>query len=165
MGYVYKKDQNSSGEEFMFGGSDTSIERIDVYLSMGGFAKFPYVDTICYYDPNNKVLSNIDDGDDSQWTLNETDGTTDQGCQTCDGDAEIECRNCRGEGGIECSNCDGNGTIVCEDCEGNGTIDGEECSGCGGDGTFECDDCNGNGNNECSQCEGGGMIDCPTCNS
>lgn len=165
MGYVYKKHQNSSGEEFMFGGSDTSIERIDVYLSMGGFTKFPYVDTICYYDPNNKGLSNIDDGDDSQWTLNETDGTTDQGCQTCDGDAEIECRNCRGEGSIECSNCDGNGTIVCEDCEGNGTIDGEECSGCGGDGTFECDDCNGNGNNECSQCEGGGMIDCPTCNS
>jgi hypothetical protein len=165
MGYVYKKHQNSSGEEFMFGGSDTSIERIDVYLSMGGFTKFPYVDTICYYDPNNKVLSNIDDGDDSQWTLNETDGTTDQGCQTCDGDAEIECRNCRGEGSIECSNCDGNGTIVCEDCEGNGTIDGEECSGCGGDGTFECDDCNGNGNNECSQCEGGGLIDCPTCNS
>jgi hypothetical protein len=165
MEYVYKKHQNSSEEEFMFGGSDTSIERIDIYLSMGGFTKFPYVDTICYYDPNNKVLSNIDDGDDSQWTLNETDGTTDQGCQTCGGDAEIGCSNCSGEGSIDCNNCDGNGTIVCDDCEGNGTIDGEECSECGGDGTFECDGCDGDGSNGCSECEGGGLMDCPTCNS
>ena len=163
MGYVYKKHQNSNTEDFMFGGEDTSIERIDIYLSMGGFNKFPYVDTICYYDPNNKVLSNIDDGDDSQWTLNETDGTTDQGCQTCDGDAEIECRNCRGEGSIECSNCDGNGTIVCDDCEGNGTIDGEECQNCGGDGTSECNGCDGDGSNECGECGCSGMIDCPTC--
>ena len=165
MGYVYKRDQNSSGEDFMFGGSDTSIERIDVYLSMGGFIQFPYVDTLCYYDPRNKVLSNIDDGNDTQWTLNETDGTTDQPCQTCDGDAEIACRNCRGEGSIECSNCDGDGTIVCDDCDGNGTIDGEECQNCGGDGTFDCDDCNGRGSSECPQCEGGGSMDCPTCNS
>lgn len=165
MGYVYKRDQNSSGEEFMFGGSDTSIERIDVYLSMGGFIQFPYVDTLCYYDPRNKVLSNIDDGNDTQWTLNETDGTTDQGCQTCGGDEEIECRSCHGEGSLECRNCEGNGTVVCEDCDGNGTIDGEECPECGGDGTFECGDCNGDGSNECSRCEGRGMEDCPTCNS
>ena len=165
MGYVYKKHQNSSGEDFMFGGSDTSIERIDVYLSMGGFIQFPYVDTLCYYDTRNKVLSNIDDGNDTQWTLNETDGTTDQPCQTCDDDAEIECRSCHGEGSFECRSCEGNGTVVCENCQGNGTIDGEECTECGGDGTFECDECSGEGSNECSRCEGRGMEDCPTCNS
>ena len=165
MGYVYKRDQNSSGEDFMFGGSDTSIERIDVYLSMGGFIQFPYVDTLCYYDPRNKVLSNIDDGNDTQWTLNETDGTTDQPCQTCYDDEEIECRSCHGEGSFECRSCEGNGTVVCENCQGNGTIDGEECPECGGDGTFECDECSGEGSNECSRCEGRGMEDCPTCNS
>jgi len=165
-GWVYKAHQDTSGEDFMFNKSETSIEKIEVYLSVGGFTKFPYMDTLCNYHPDYKVLTNLSDDlgyDSKYWVLQETDGTTDQGCMRCDGEDEIECRACRGEGNIECESCEGNETIVCDNCEGDGTIDDEECTHCHGDGSHECSDCDGEGSQECNTCDGRGAVDCPEC--
>ena len=166
MGYVYKKNQNISEEEFMFNGSDSNIGAIIVDLEMNGFSKYPYLDTLCYYEWNSGFLTNERNlvVRSHYYELRETDGGNGEECERCGGDDEVECYNCDGRGNITCEECDGAGEIECGECEGHGT---QPCNNCDGSGEEECSSCDGSGEdgegNECSNCGGSGKMTCTDC--
>jgi len=182
-GFYYKKYQDSSDTPFMFDGKELSTDESLITVSVGdGYSKYPYIDTLKYYDEGNGILSN-DDESTYDYTLQETEGG-DGSCSTCGGVGEIECRvcdgdgdeqcddcyhgsnscrDCDGSGGIECYSCEGYGTIDCNNCDGEGQIDCGECGGTGEDGDEECSYCSGSGKEDCSECDGDGKKECGTC--
>ena len=88
---------------------------------------FPYMDTLCHYQPENGVLTNIDQdwGDFDWWQLRETNGGNGQ-CLSCGGTGQAECAECLGEGTtedmdgneVECPLCGGTGGVACVTCGG-----------------------------------------------
>lgn len=169
-GFIYKKNQNYSTEEFMYGGKpaeedeDTAII-VEIFLNRTTFNKFPYVDTMKYYYHEDGFLSNIDDLG-SHYTLDETNGTAEGfSCERCDGDEEIQCPECGGDGLVECSECGGDRTRVCNSCDGDGDLECSWCegSGTGEDGENECSHCEGSSRESCPDCDGDGTIDCSIC--
>ena len=187
-GFVYKKAQNYSKSDFMFGDELTPIERIQVKIEnsdyrFGEFEYYPYIDTLTFYNPHKMTLSNDYNGG---WVLEHTDGTNGTGCDRCDGEERVECAECYGGGLIECTDCGGSGDGYCNDCEGDGKVDcsicegsgkddeendcsncdgsgREDCFNCDGEGRKECSICAGDGEYECGECEGNGRVDCPDC--
>jgi len=177
MGYVYKKNQNISEEEFMFNGSDSNIGTIKVDLEMNGFSKYPYLDTLCYYEWDYGFLTNEQKLviNSNYYELRETDGGNGEECERCGGDERIDCYECEGDGRydceecgasgeVECSNCDGHGTLPCDNCEGTGKEDCSSCDGTGEDDEGnECSYCSGSGKQDCSECEGDCTNECDRC--
>lgn len=176
-GFVYKKTQNYSKSDFMFGDELTPIGEIQVKIensdyARGEFQYYPYIDTLTFYNPSKMILSNVYNGG---WELEHTDGTNGTGCETCDGEERVECPECYGDGEVECPDCEGNGEVDCSECGGNGkeecsSCDGtglddedNECSNCQGDGEMSCGECEGSGKEECSRCGGDCMVECREC--
>ena len=164
--FVYKKAQNYSKSDFMFGDELTPIERIQVKIENsdyrgGEFTYYPYIDTLTFYNPYKMTLSNVYNGG---WELEHTDGTNGTGCETCDGHQSIECPDCYGGGEVECPDCDGEGEVDCRECSGMGK---EECSSCDGTGLddedTDCSNCEGSGEMSCTECEGSGKEECSRC--
>lgn len=182
-GYYYKKSQDSSSTPLMFDGKELTTDESLIKVYVGdGYDRYPYIDTLCYYDEGNGYLSNDDDSS-YDYTLNETEGGNGS-CERCGGIGEVECDNCHGNGeescdncyngtndcrdcdgsgGVECYNCEGAGTIECNNCDGDGQIDCAECDGTGEDGDEECSYCSGSGKEDCSECDGDGKKECSTC--
>ena len=159
-GFIYKKNQDYSKEEFMYGDEITEIQRIEVKLENQSFDQYPYVDTLTYYTPWSGKLNNIE----GEYELNETDGGNGQECERCDGEGRVDCPECNYEGRVDCENCGGNGGNECESCDGYGRV---ECSSCDGNETETCSSCDGSGEdeegNKCSNCEGSGNMTCTDC--
>ena len=182
-GYYYKKSQDSSSTPLMFDGKELTNDESLIKVSVGdGYYRYPYIDTLCYYDEGDGYLSN-DDESTYDYTLQETEGGNGS-CSTCGGTSEVECRNCSGDGeescddcyggtnncrncdatgGVECYNCEGAGDIECNECDGDGQVDCQECDGSGEDGDEECSYCSGSGKEDCTTCDGDGKKDCSTC--
>lgn len=183
-GFYYKRFQDSSSTPLMFDGKElTNYESlIKVSVGSSGYHRYPYIDTLCYYDEDDGYLSN-DNESTYDYTLQETEGGNGS-CSTCGGTGEVECRNCSGDGeescddcyngtndcrdcdgsgNIDCYNCEGAGTIECSNCDGDGQIDCAECDGTGEDGDEECSYCSGSGKENCSECDGEGKNDCNNC--
>jgi hypothetical protein len=181
-GFYYKKSQDSSDTPFMFDGKELSTDESLITVLVGdGYHRYPYMDTLKYYDEGNGMLSNDEDSS-YDYTLQETEGgngscSTCGGigeieCRVCDGDGEEKCddcyagsnscRDCDGSGDIECYHCDGYGTMNCDECDGSGQIDCQECGGSGEDGDEECSYCSGSGKEDCQECDKG-KKECSTC--
>lgn len=187
------KYQNQSTEDTKYITPDGETEEPDnliAFLNKGEYSKYPYLDTLKYYQPSTGQLTTDDshygrgngwydledtggghaDNEECEWCNGE--GRTD--CPECDGSGSFDCDECNGSGERECPDCDGEGHVDCPDCKGSGEVDGKECdncdgdgeidcSSCDGDGTKKCPDCDGDGTNECEFCEGNGRVDCPHC--
>lgn len=162
-GWLYKAEQNSSDSEDIIDGkeedgyySDTLIVELD--HSKHNYSKFPYMDTLKYWDSDDKICN---DSSASDYGMEDTDGG-DGGCSECDGSGRVECAECENSGRVECEECGGNRELSCGECDGEGRVDCNECN----DGEVECNECDGSGEiegEECSDCKGKGLIECPDC--
>lgn len=178
-GWYYKKHNNSTADCEIIDANDNESDGVtlEVSIKKGEYRKYPYVDTIKYYNPELGLLTNID-VNKNYLELEDTDGRTSRGgteecedcggsgeqtCYECDGDGEVDCGNCDGNGEVDCSNCDGSGEVDCPECDGNGDIDGKECEVCKGKCQLDCPECDGNGENKCENCEGSGKESCDSC--
>ncbi len=188
--WVYKKYNDSSNTPLVVHPDGTEKEHnlFLVKLNQIDYDRFPYVDTLKYYDDSDYILSTEEDSDDK--LLESTSGGWEgQECPRCGGDGRIDCGNCNG-GRVDCYNCDGDGQVYddcdecggdgkvdCDECGGEGEIDGETCSDCEGRGKVLCDECDGKGEKtvdcpecdgygriDCEECDGDGRVDCPECN-
>jgi hypothetical protein len=186
--WYHKVNQNSSSGELK-STFDTKDEALSLTLKnerQGGYNKYPYLDTLKYFDLSTGVLSSdyaTKRGGSSVITLEVTDGTWSEhesSCEVCDGDGRVDCYECSGDGNvrceecysrsarrstgkIECDTCDGDGQVNCSTCDGKGEKDGLECSDCSGSGKTQCDDCDGDGENDCSECGGDAEVTCGEC--
>ena len=186
-GWFYKARNESSSTGDMVGpdGSSVNSGLIFTMVKEGGYKKYPYLDTLKYYDGDSGRLANQNSGGD--YILENTggghavdedcdncggegsiecydcDGRGTENCNDCDGDGRVECGECEGNKKVECSTCDGNGDIECDDCDGSGEVDGEKCESCSGKGRKECTDCDGEGKTDCKECDGRGTIECDNC--
>jgi hypothetical protein len=144
-GWYYKQYNNSSdsGMAIAPDGSSVNLD-LTVNLTDASMDNFPYLDTLKYFNPRRKTISNEDTG--GCYFLEDTGGDYVRPCDTCGGSGRTECSDCDGNGTVDCSNCEGSGHI--EDEEGNET----DCPDCDGDGTVECDNCNGRGQVDCYDC-------------
>jgi hypothetical protein len=182
--WYHKVNQNSSSVELK-STFDTKDEALSLTLKderQGGYNKYPYLDTLKYFDVSTGVLSSdyaTKRRGSSVITLEVTDGTWSEhesSCEVCDGDGRVDCYECSGDGNVrceecysrserrstgkvECDECDGEGKVKCSTCDGKG----EECSDCSGTGKMECDDCLGDGENDCSECGGDAEVTCGEC--
>lgn len=177
---IYAKYYNNSSDStdvFDFSGQRLRLGKVEVQIRKGEYDKYPYVDTIKYFDPSSGILTTNRSYD--SWTLESTggdpircdycDGSGNSTCPECEGDGDIYCSRCDGDGSVDCSECDGNGSVDCNNCDGSGTIEDSEgneeaCPECDGRGTQECSDCDGRGNEDCSRCDGYGRYSCDECN-
>jgi len=159
---------NANGSCIDPNGDDTNLNII-VDIKPGEYEKYPYLDTLKYWNKDNGTLSIDECG--NCYTLEDTDGAYYR-CDGCGGRGEVECYDCGGSGERECPECDGYGTQNCSNCDGEGTIteegsDGEEhdvdCEDCDTRGKVDCTDCNGNSTIECSDCSGRGERPCYDC--
>lgn len=76
-GWLYKYRQNSSDGEFIIDTKDDSQEHmtLEVYnIKESSTDKYPYVDTLKYYYPEDGTLSSSDGGRGEKWTLEDTEG-------------------------------------------------------------------------------------------
>jgi hypothetical protein len=161
-GFFYKLQQDYSEVPFMFNDQALSNEDslITVHLEKGiEYEKFPFIDTVCYYNVDNDTLTNDSDSI-YDFELTQTNGRSAY-CDYCE-DGVVQCNDCDGDGHNYCDECDSDGYINCARCGGEGTIDGESCSSCD-DGTVSCEKCDGDGNISCSSCDGDGHYTCPEC--
>jgi len=183
-GFYYKK-RNASGSESTAIAPDGSEVQLDltVQLSTRRCDKYPYLDTLKYYNPKTGVISN--NKSKGCLTLEDTDGGTAE-CDTCGGDGEVECEECNGRGNVDCEDCNGRGEVDCENCDGEGDFECELCDGDGlkkdkdgkiikdaegnevkcpkcDDGRVKCAECRGSGRGDCETCDGDGDVDCPEC--
>lgn len=129
-------------------GNRETLEKIEVQLKRLKYKKFPYMDTLKFYNPDNKTLDSINEDDSDYWKLESTSGsyeTQDQECYRCHGESYVDCPNCNG------------GSIECYDCDGSGQIENEEGE------KITCDECGGSGQVTCGECDGDGMVSCPEC--
>jgi hypothetical protein len=116
-GYLFKKSQDYSPNPIQ---SDiNTIENVTLWIELKSKTPksglFPYIDTMCNYQPENGVLTNIgQDWCDIDWKqLHETNGG-DGSCPECGGTGRSECPECDGDG--SCDLCGGSETIVCSRC-------------------------------------------------
>lgn len=176
---IYAKYHNSSTDSGRC--YDPNGEVVDIPLRVQlskeeDYDRFPYVDTIKYFDSDSCLLSNSKKWGDL--TLESTGGDAIScescggsgmvTCYQCDGYGTSECRRCDGDGEEDCDECSGDGQVECGTCDGTGSIDdgdgGEEtCKDCDGDGKVSCGDCDGRGRVACSRCDGDGRWDCGEC--
>ena len=160
----YKANNDSSAypETIDPDGSRVRHNEFTVFIEKGEYKKYPYVDTVKYYNSNTGELTTEGEDNSDYIDLEDTDG----GYVGYDGD---ECETCGGTGRVECSECDGSTEVDCEDCHGTGKYECEKCDGkgcddCDGTGKIKCDNCDGEGQIECDNCDGTGNVDCPECN-
>lgn len=188
----YSKYHNSSGQEskafspgFLDKNTGKPIEAevvnldLKVSLSTKRLDKYPYLDTLKFYNTSSGIISNQSNSGDI--TLEDTDGGYVTGCDTCDGEGRVSCEECDGNGERQCNTCDGDGDIECDVCDGEGEVD---CTKCDGDGNVEdsdgneipCDKCDGTGKKKCpaacrrgrvscEDCDGDGDISCDNCDN
>jgi hypothetical protein len=177
-GWYYKEHNNSSDSGYAIApdGDRISLD-LTVNLTDASMDNFPYLDTLKYFNPNRKTISNNDSG--GCYFLEDTggdyvrpcdtcDGSGRTQCYDCDGDGTVSCNNCDGEGSIECNSCDGDGKEECSNCDGSGNVEGsdgeeEECSDCDGSGKVNCSDCDGDGKTTCRECDGDETVECGNC--
>lgn len=175
-GWMYKSIQDSNeNTTILKNNSISDNQKFMVYVN-DNYSKYPYMDTIKYFDTSENLLSN-DSSIRYDYELESTEGGNGN-CDCCDGSGNVECEECRGNGEIPCSTCDGDrevncdecndGKVSCSTCDGDGEItndDGntEECPDCDGSGETNCDECKGDGNIECTDCNGSGEEECPDC--
>jgi len=188
-GWYYKPNNNhmTSNDMVSPDGSVVRMGTLIVKVGKGGYGRYPYLDTLKYYNPENGTLSteqmgdcytledtggsytNNDDcdfcGGDGRVDCPDCDGDGDFRCSECDGDGDIECGECDGKGKVDCSSCDGEGEEECSSCDGTGKDGDDDCSDCDGKGKIECSSCDGEGKKECDDCSGNGEIKCDNCNS
>lgn len=160
--FHYKHKQDYSDTPLMFDNNQLSTEDsyITVHLEKGiEYEKFPFIDTVCYYNVDNDTLTNDSDSI-YDFELTQTNGRSAY-CDYCE-DGVVQCNDCDGDGHNYCDECDSDGYINCARCGGEGTIDGESCSSCD-DGTVSCEKCGGDGNISCSSCDGDGHYTCSEC--
>lgn len=156
-GFYYKKNQTySEGDPIMFNGKELSMDEsvVIVELKRGNYGKYPYADTLKYYEKSTGYITN-DDSMDHDCILTDTEGG-DGSCSECGGRGTLECDDCGGGGEYECGECGSRGTVECDDCGGDGTL---KCGECRGHGREDCGDCNGTGVDECSTCNGNGIFE------
>jgi len=196
-GWLYKVEQSYSGYVDIIDSLDGSIYRDDLEVTLkyekDHYSKFPYMDTLKYWDSNNLyvicndssrydyAMSDTDGGDggcdqcggEGRVDCNECDGEGRYNCSECEGEGQNECSDCDGRGRIncdecqegqnECSFCEGEGQVECDSCEGEGKVDGEDCEDCSGSGKKECEKCSGEGQIKCGDCNGRSTLECPEC--
>jgi hypothetical protein len=179
-GWWCKANNSSTDSGNSINPENDKIEGLDVEATLknGRYDKYPYLDTLKYYNAKTGLAHNSRRAGDM--TLEDTGGGTDY-CDTCDGEGEIECSDCDGDGHVTCNRCDGDKEVACEDCDGDGRIECSECDGtgntedengnkvkcpeCKGIGKINCEECSGKGKIECSKCDGEGEIECDECNN
>jgi hypothetical protein len=184
-GWYYKKRNASGSESTSIDPEGNQVElNIVVKLNPGKHDKYPYLDTLKYYNPKTGIITN--NKSEGFLTLEDTDGGSVE-CDTCNGNGTIECDECYGRGEITCRACDGDGEDDCDECGGNGKNECEECDGdgilkdrngdpikdsdgndkkcplCKGNGDIKCDECGGDGKKTCSDCYGNGEYECREC--
>jgi hypothetical protein len=172
-GWYYKEHNNSSDSGYAIA-PDGSRVRLDltVNLTDASMDNFPYLDTLKYFNPRRKTISNEDTG--GCYFLEDTGGDYVRPCDTCGGSGRMECGDCDGNGDHQCSNCDGDGEVDCGECDGSGKeecsncsgsgeVDGESCGDCEGTGQVNCSSCGDNGKIECTSCDGDGKVECDEC--
>ena len=182
--WYYKEYNNSSDSGYAIAPDGTKVSLdLTVNLTDASMDNFPYLDTLKYFNPGRKTISNQNNGE--CYFLEDTGGDYVRSCDSCGGSGTVTCYDCQGDGNRECSDCDGNGEIECSDCDGNGKEEcgncddgkvtcsdcdgsghdeeGVECSDCDGDGKVNCSDCHGNGEIECVECDGFGKEECGNC--
>lgn len=183
--WYHKITQNSSSSELK-STLDTKDETLSLTLKNereGDYNKYPYLDTLKYFDLSTGVLSSdySTKRNSSVITLEVTDGTwIESECDNCGGDGRVDCYECSGDGNVhceecysrsqrrstgkvKCDNCDGEGEFNCSNCDGKGEKDGVECSDCSGSGKIQCDDCDGDGEVDCQECDGHQEVTCGEC--
>jgi len=177
-GWYSKKYNSSTSSGISYkpdGSGDTENLTLEVSVKGGKYDKYPYLDTLKYYNPSKGLIKNHkDDGD---YELEDTDGGY-ISCDTCGGSGRVTCEYCNGDGERECSRCDGDGERECRECDGSGVIPCDECDNgkikdddgnekdcptCNGSGDRECPECDGRGKYECPECDGRGSWDCDEC--
>ena len=161
----YHNSSTDSGQAYDPEGNSVKLD-LTVNIRKGYYKKYPYLDTLKYWNPDSGIISN--DSNKGEYTLEDTSGEYGSRCEYCGGSQRVECYECSGSGEIECSDCRGKGEIKCDNCEGSGTITDDEgnekeCPECHGNGDNECDDCGGRGEVECNYCDNRGEVDCPEC--
>lgn len=173
MKWYYKGWNDSSNDSPIVSPDGVEIEKVlTVEIKKGRYGKYPYVDTLKYFDPDEGILST--DEDFSSKILEDTCGGIYGECDRCDNSGRITCDECSGDGNIDCYECDGTGRNQCYDCsgegkldcgncDGHGKVDDETCDDCGGKGKVDCSECKGNGDVDCDNCDGSGRRECPEC--
>ena len=76
-GWLYKYRQNSSDSELIVDTKDDSKEHMTLVVKevkSSSTSKYPYVDTIKHYYPDDDLLSTDDGRGGSRWTLEDTEG-------------------------------------------------------------------------------------------
>jgi len=195
MGWYHKVHQNSGSSEILnidsAGNKTVKSEALQTGLKTlraGDYQKFPYLDTLKYFNISTGVISSDYNFKRSShhnvYTLEVTDGTwsENQECDTCGGSGEVECYECGGSGqmdctecrqrvgrivrstgSVSCGECGGEGEVDCGECNGTGKVDGEDCADCTGSGRVTCTDCDGDGKNDCPECGGSTEVECTEC--
>lgn len=144
-GWYYKEYNNSSDSGNAIAPDGTRVNlNLTVNLTDASMNSFPYLDTLKFFNPRAKTISNRDTG--GCYFLEDTGGDYIRPCDTCGGSGRIECDECGGSGEISCGTCDGDGEVENENGE------KEDCNDCNGSGTVECDNCNGRGDISCYDC-------------
>jgi hypothetical protein len=171
-GWYYKENNNSSDSSNAIApdGSRVNLDLI-VNLTDASMDNFPYLDTLKYFNPRRKTISNFDTG--GCYFLEDTGGDYVRPCDTCGGSGRTECPDCDGNGDYQCGNCDGDGEVDCNECDsgkvecdncsGSGEVDDEPCVDCDGEGKVNCSDCGGSGKKQCSACDGDERVECDNC--
>lgn len=128
-GFLFKNNQdhlpNPISKDTKSSGIMTLWIRLENGTPKNGL--FPYMDTMRNYQPDNGVLTNIDQdwAAFDWWELQETNGGNGQ-CPSCGGTGQAECPECSGDGTIEdingieaeCQLCAGTGGVACTRCGG-----------------------------------------------
>lgn len=188
-GWYHKPSNNNAPDSNMIApdGSKVDMGHLVVEVSKSSYSRYPYVDTIKYFNQGIKTLSTSDDGEyivledtggsyvnsgecdfcgnDGRVDCPECDGNGEITCSECDGDGDLECSECSGSGKLDCNDCDGEGEIECSTCDGTGKDpdnEDEDCSDCDGKGLTECSSCDGEGDKECDECDNG-RVECSDC--
>jgi hypothetical protein len=161
--YKFRNDSSNSSEMISPSGEKVDMGPLVVKIRKGEYNKYPYVDTVKYFNSSAGTLSTSSKG--YVICLEDTNGGGEE-CDYCGGSGEVECYDCEGSGVQRCEECDGTGNINCEECYGNRELD---CPNCDGLGEIDCEYCDGLGENddgeECSVCEGKGKVDCSYCDA
>jgi hypothetical protein len=99
-GYYYKRNQTYQDDrQIMFNGSEISTEDsiIEVELKLEVFHRYPYCDTLKYYNTETSIITNDSDASYDS-TLTDTDGG-DGSCDNCGGSGQSSCGDCGGDVG------------------------------------------------------------------
>ncbi len=167
----YHNSSTSEGDAYIPTNQRTEVLDLIVNLKPCDHDRYPYLDTLKYYNKETGVISNVrepgmillEDTDGGYTTCGSCDSTGYVECDDCDGSGEEECGDCDGDGYVNCSSCD-DGNVECSECNGSGEVDDEDCDICNGSGSITCEECSGKGTETCTSCEGSGNDDCSTCN-